>query len=431
MQRLALSFTASFLVLAGCSSDASLRVAPAPDADPETAGDGVPDGLPGFHGSGDDSPWANLDPGDIPDDLFAVAWVDMATGCINCVYGPNTPNRYDLVDALGQVVASFPLPFPLEDHWYYMPEMVGIHASGPGRFIVANVIQNQDWEPEQIVWEADAFAGTSTVLARLRPGEVELPLANVTLPVPLDTWTMDEVVLPDPTDPGRLLIVPTTSSPYLPSELSAIWSVSTTDPDALVRTWSIHELMPDELVPDGWQSLFSPWFADLADDGSGRLMLGITGVETLSDPNEKTVEHVSRPVLVGVDLDVPGEHWVVDAGGLFLNDDLQVVPPAADRPGTLLWTEDWCGETVTLWEDGATAELALPDEAECPHVVGLLDAPSRTFAYVHTVYDEMNYGRQRLVISAGGEPVHSLDGFGVGLSERPFHILGLAHVARE
>lgn len=429
MQRLAFLFATAFaFVLAACSQDVSLRHAPPPDPE-DTLGGST--GNTGDFGGGFESPWANLDPGDIPDDLFAVGWVDLNNGCMNCTYGPNSPNRYDLVDALGRSVGSFDLPFPWDDQWWYWPELLGIHASGPGRFLVANLVYT-DGGNEQIVWEADGFAGTSTILARLRSDGLELPLAGVTIPLPTDSWIADEVILPDPTDAGRLLVVPHSTSPYLPNELRQIWSVSTTDPEAPITTWSIRDLLPDELVPAGWDALEAPWHVSLAADGSGRLILGMIGIATASDAGSKTVTYTPRPVLVGVDLDDPsGDRWVVDAAELTVGAQLLAVPPSPGQPGALLWTPQLCGQNVALWQDGAIAELELPASDQCPKPGTLIDAPSGTFLYTAGIEQEgVMYG-QRLVVVAGGEEVWQLDRFGVGLSQRPFHVLGMAHVPAE
>ncbi len=427
MQRSAFLFAlASGLALLGCSSDTSLRVAPVPDQDDDVDSLSGPDD-PWSQGGGSDSPWANLDPGDMPDDLFAVAWLDLTTDCWNCTYAPNTPNRYDLVDAMGRVVSSFVLPFEWEEDSYYRPELASIHASGPGRFLVSNYVY-VDTGIEQVIWEADGFADTATVIARVRTGEVELPLAGLTVPLPTDPWVQDEVVLPDPTDSGRILIVPTSSSPYLPSDFRAIWSLSTTDPDALVRTWSLQELVPPELLPASWDTMEAPWFADLAADGSGQLVLGFTGYETNTDPEDKTWQLTSRPVLMSLDLDAPAERWILPTDGLDLSNGPLVTPPAPDQPATVLWADGYCGDGVRLWSDGIVAELALPDEDQCPVVGPLLDAASRSFVYVAWT-DEPDWpGAQRLVISHQGEEVWSLDRLRVGLSERPFALLGAARV---
>ena len=418
------------LLLVACTSDTALRVAPDPDPEPSPAAAGPEEGTSGGWGNGGDSPWANLDPGDIPDDLFAVAWLDLTVDCWNCTYAPNSPNRYDLVDALGRVVSSFQVPFEWDEQWWYRPELRSIHASGPGRFIVSNLVQ-ANASGEQVVWEADAFSNTATVLARLRPGEVELPLAGVTLPLPIDSWASDEVVLPDPTDPGRLLIVPHNTSPYLPNELRAIWSVSTTDPDGLVRVWTIDELLPEDLKPEGWDSLDAPWHVGLADDGSGRLVLGLVGVETESDPGDKTVSYRVRPALISIDLDTPDETWVLDTSELGVGGAPLVIPPSPDQPATVVWMPSWCADRVAIWEQGLTAELIVPQTDQCPVLGPMLDPPSRSFLYTATTHEDDYPGSSRLVVSSQGEEVFSLNRLKVGLSERPFAVLGMARVAAE
>ncbi len=432
MKRLAL-LSALALPLGACSSDTSLRLAPPPDEDLLGAGDPAatdPAGDSGFgSGSGGDSPWANLDPGDIPDDLFAVAWVDVTTDCWNCTYGPTAPSRYDLIDALGRVVSSFALPFEWEDSWY-KPELLNLAASGPGRFIVSNLVYVESGV-EQVVWEADAFADTATVIARVRTGEVELPLAGITVPLPIDSWAQDDRVLPDPTDPARLLIVPTSSSPYLPSDFRAIWSLSVTDPDALVRTWTLPELVPAELLPASWDSIPSPWLARLADDDSGRLILGLTGFETISEPDSKIVHLLPKEILMSVDLDAPDERWVLPSAGMNLSYTPLVAPPSPERPATVLWMPGYCEDTVMLWEEGVIAQMTLPIEDQCAVLGPLLDAASRSFIYTAWADEPEWPGAQRLVVSHQGEEVWSLDRLRVGLSERPFAVIGMTRVPQD
>jgi len=423
MHRLAPLFA---LPLLACASETGLRTAPLPPAD-SPATTSAPEAPP-WAAPDPDSPWGNLDPGEMPDDLLAIAWIDLTESCVNCTYGPNTPSRYDLVDVTGQVVAAFTLPFEPGVYDWYRPELVGLHALGPGRFLASNIVQEEAGH-ELVVWEADGFEGRATVLARLRPGEIELPLAGTTRPLPTDDWVYDDAVLPDPTDPQRLLVVPTAGSPYLPLTPLRVWSVSTSDPESPIRTWDARDLLPPSLVPDD-VVIEAPWFARLADDGSGKLVLGVTGYVDVSEPDDKHRRLVPYPVVVSIDLDdEDAQPWLVPTDGLGLQRPPLVAPPSPDRPGSMLWTPQWCTGVVARWQEGTT-EHPLSEDGACPELALLIDAASPTFVYSEwqeTYVDQSH----RLVVHHGGEDVWTVDALRVGLAARPFHMLKVAAVPAE
>jgi len=160
---------ALILLLAGCSSDVALRVAPEPDP---VEGAGGSNGGPGGRGNGGgwpglpslpSGPWGQLDPGEMPDIYFVVAhgdpgccWDcdgDVLTGDADGVADEDTDGlppadnadgdsevawdcivEYAIIDLWGQVVAEFKLPGQDENQYAWWSH-VRIIPSGPGRFL--------------------------------------------------------------------------------------------------------------------------------------------------------------------------------------------------------------------------------------------------------------------------------------------------------
>jgi len=241
------------LSLTGCTADdAHLRLAPPDDDRLGTASPG------GDSGAGappaPTGPWANLDPGDMPDTLFAVAWTDLTEGCVDCYYAPNAPDLYSVVDVRGQVLANFELPFSWQSN-YYPPPLISWENSGQGRFVAANYL---GWPVEDhlVVWEGDAYSEESYVLARVYSDRVELP-GGVVRELPDDVPLWGVTVQPDPRRDGALLIVPELESPYI-DDVYSVWSVPLSDAEAPVERWAprdVREILeggaPDQLlVPD-------------------------------------------------------------------------------------------------------------------------------------------------------------------------------------
>jgi len=180
MTRTLITLLPLLILLAGCSSDSSLRVAP--PADP-TEGESGSGGSRGGGGGGwpglpalPSGPWGELDPGEMPDIYFVVAHGDPGC-CWDCdgdvLYGdaadpdggdvdglpPNDDSDgpiddesesdldddaewqcevdYAVVDLFGQVVAEFAPPSDANGYsWWSHTKII---PSGPGRFLaVAN-----------------------------------------------------------------------------------------------------------------------------------------------------------------------------------------------------------------------------------------------------------------------------------------------------
>lgn len=421
----AVALAALVLLLGACSSDASLRAAPELVDDPVVAST-VPLGGPSDgtdNGGGASSPWAGLDPGDMPDTVFAVAWVDLTEGCINCYYAANAPDRYDIVDPLGQVLSSFELPFDWEEESYYPPPLRSLEASGPGRFIVSNLVQSLE-ETNQVVWEADAYTGEARVLARIYSRRVELPQTGEVLLFADEVWAWDMQVLPDPMRDGALLIVPTSSSPYLPTLLKEIWSVPYDDAAAPVLRWPVEEFAPD-LQAEDWSAFEPAGLARLADDGSGRLVVGLQGWV----PDDRgQLEHRVELAAFWPESDL--EVRIDSIPEELMHPSARVVPGTEDSSVIVLAPSYNCSGPLSWWEDGLTTEIVLPEGDFCPTLGPLLDLPSRTFVYSAWYGDEEYPDAHRIVVHGAGQELWSIERLRRGLSERPFHLLGAIALER-
>lgn len=403
------------ICLCSCTSESSLRFAPPVEGDGLGGGSGG-----GAPGAG--SPWAGLEPGQIPDDLFAVAWAEPGTSSL-------TPARYDVIDALGRVVTSFSIPFEWEGAGNPPLYVRGVHATGPGRFLVVNDF-SMAWDaPQRVVWEADAYDETSTVLAHFQLGTLELPLAGRTLAMSGEWSAGEQTVLPDPADPDRILIVPEVHQTWAESLLApqSVVSLHVRDPDAPDRSWPLADLIPPELTAPEGEPLPSAWMVSLAADGSGRLVLGAYRYEEVDSANGKATEIHRHHVALAVDLDAPTEEpWILDLTGLTAAGSPLVAPPAADRPALAVLPTTTL-RSVILVRDGVVSSLELPDGLY-PIPRALLDVASTTFIYSAWVEGDEGPTPDRLVIVSEGQEVWSLDRFADGLASRPFSLGGFAHV---
>ena len=406
------------VVLFGCAGDSSLRTAP--ESLPDETASTPAAGQSGGGWAGPASPWGDIHPGDLPDTVFAVAWVDLTEGCIDCYYGPNAPNRYDIVDPLGQVISSFEPPFVWEENQYYAPPLRSLEAAGRGRFIAVNAMLHGE-EAHLVVWEADAYTGEAQVIARIYQHRVELPLTGELLLLPDALWVWNMRVLPDPVRDDALLLVPIFSSPYTPTLLREIQSVPYRDAAAPLVRWSMDEFV-DHLLFDDWDFMEPATVARLADDGSGELVLGLRGWLSADEDTQGPmfVSELTSFLPDGELYDVRGERV---PNGL-LRPEARVAL-AGDGHGTVVLTstDSSCGP-LTWWEDGEGTQIGLPETDVCPVLGALLDIPSQTFIYAARYGDPQFYGAQRLVVRGGGQELWSLDRFALGLSERPFHLLG-------
>ena len=418
-----LSLTLLALLFGGCGSDASLRVAPELEEDSEmdsTCPLCLPSDRQGT-GGGVDSPWANLDPGELPDVVFAVAWVDLTEGCVNCYYAPDAPDRYDIVDPLGQVLSSFDTPFDWSDSSYYPPPLRSLEASGPGRFMISNLIQGMD-EVHQVVWEADAYTNEARVLARVYARRVELPQTGELLLLGQEMWPWGLRVVPDPIREGALLLVPTSNSPYVQTGMQEVWSVPYDDVAAPVRRWSFAEFGP-HFMDEEWPGLEHSGLARLADDGSGRLVVGFEGWGA-NDEGEPEYQVELAAFLPESESELEIRRDPVP--GDLMHPAARVVPGSGESPAIVLAPPYGCGGPLLWWEGGVTTEIRLPDGDSCPVLGPLLDLPSRTFIYSAWYGDEEYPEAHRMVVNGAGQELWSIDRLRRGLSERPFHLLGAA-----
>ena len=319
---------AALLLLSGCNSDTSLRVAPPPDAPEEAGGPGTPGGPLGGGWPGlpplPSGPWGELDPGAMPDIYFVAAYGDpgccwdcdgMMTGDGETVDtdadGPQDNDSdeiqddaawecqvdYAIVDLFGQVVAEFELPSDDDTNGYSWWSHIRVVPSGPGRFLATAYgwstpeVPTQDeqdvppndgpqTDPEPGVWlpwaawEIDAVAETVAPVAWQDPVTREIVISTTGRRVDIGpAWAGVEVaVLPD--DPDRLLLW---GKEYdCASALRPLRAVSRTDRAVLDRLW-----YPDDFLPAELQGLEVPFKAfaleaSIGDDGRASFLLGLS-----------------------------------------------------------------------------------------------------------------------------------------------------------
>ncbi|MBW1881810.1 MAG: hypothetical protein JRJ84_25925, partial [Deltaproteobacteria bacterium] len=87
-----------------------------------------------------EDPWADMDPGNLPDIHFVVAWHD--SEYIESPYaGPGTlthwsPARYAIIDLHGQVLATLDAPdAPGAPYWTSTYDRRMLHPAGAGQFL--------------------------------------------------------------------------------------------------------------------------------------------------------------------------------------------------------------------------------------------------------------------------------------------------------
>lgn len=256
----AMAFALS-LALAGCQSEVALFVAAPPEVDPEPT-PAAP--TPGPQAPGDPpapSPWADLDPGDLPELYFAVAHSPMDC-CLDCdadtfaesddLWWGGCPVSYSVVDLRGQVIASFELP---NEEGGYLGH-VEIKPAGHGQFLIiverwGGTTEDTDedgfWYGTPFeVWRADALTGglDRILHADAVTGEavVDGTGNRLSFGMPGSIWQV--AMWPD--EPETLAVWPGYGSCYSQGE-GDIRIVPLTDAEAPVELIRIKDLIPEEL----------------------------------------------------------------------------------------------------------------------------------------------------------------------------------------
>lgn len=203
---------------AGCGSEHTLSLAPPPQADPAPTTNTVPQPPGPAAPAGPDSPWDDLNPGDLPDLHFGIAWTGQDC-CIDCdvdAYesdwaGPCAV-KYAVVDLRGQIISEFDLDDTTGTSGYHL----GLQPGGRGQMLVTTERwPSYDTADESFyaggsfeVWRLDAVSGT---LSRLLHGDPSTHHAvfdatGRTLPIGgASDWLS---VAMWPTEPNHLLLWP-------------------------------------------------------------------------------------------------------------------------------------------------------------------------------------------------------------------------------
>ncbi len=278
------------LLCAGCLSEYLLDdVTHPPLADPRSPSDFgqapplEPSDLDGDGEPTDDEapdPWDDLDPGNLSELLFGVAWADAA--CIDAEIGgcPWNDNdecspRYAIIDGTGQVLVEFgSLPYQWSWEWCYAHTELA--PAGPGAFTatVQAWLYRPGWgdigEHGQ-AWRADGADGSLEPLAGWMPhgGSMTVSPTGQSIELPAHPARPVMTVLAD--QPDRLAVV--VEPEYCDeADQSSLVTVSLVDPLAETEVWTLDELTDD---PSYGQADFHPWSlrSHLDETGAGSLVV--------------------------------------------------------------------------------------------------------------------------------------------------------------
>ena len=292
MRRRVVAIAVACLPLAGCLSDYALddTVRP-PLAEPRPGSDyaeAPPLDPPDLDGDGEPTddeapdPWEELDPGNLRDLLFGVAWADAA--CIDAEIGgcPWNDNdecgpRYAIIDGTGQVLVEFPsLPYQWTWEWCYAH--TELSPAGPGAF-TANVqawLYRPGWgeigEHGQ-AWRADGSDGSLAQLAHWMPhgGSMTILPTGASVELPAHPARPVMTVLAD--QPDRLAVV--VEPEYCGDvDQTVLRSLSWTDAAAEEQSWSLADLID---APDWGQFDLRPWNLRSSVDEQGVGSLAVIG----------------------------------------------------------------------------------------------------------------------------------------------------------
>lgn len=431
------------LALAGCPQDTTLRVAPPPLADDDDddggGGGGGGGGWPGLPEL-PPGPWGQLDPGEMPDVHFVVAWTDEGC-CVNCDglwldepyetmdepeegeeqtttgwpesdWGLGCAARYAVIDLFGQVIAELAPPGQDETMlWTH----TSLAPSGPGRFMAASqgyTIYLPDPGGEQppedgpidtyvpwAAWEFDLVNNRVDEVAR-QSQDLRLTVQPSGRTLDLPAWETHAVL--DPQDPDWLYVW-SGSSWSCDQPTPSIRAIHRVESGLIGPRFDGEDLLGPDLDATG---PFVPRSLQpsVDEEGNPRLFarLDSVGCDALA------------PVYVSTAFDPWGEHtWRAEdavwpgmrptyagwGGGAFLTVDVATAPATWRVQGP---EQDVTGEVPgTSWN-------VRPGP--------MLDPAGPTFA-VLMASDQPPYG-DSLVVFHGGQEVWRIDSLRFGLQER-------------
>ncbi|MCO4745365.1 MAG: hypothetical protein KC912_11300 [Proteobacteria bacterium] len=375
-------------------------------------------------GGGGQNPWGHLQPGNLPEAYFIVAYVDWTQNdpYASC-YGE--PLRYAMIDLRGHVIAEFEAPSPDQDQDGLVQGYArhrGFLPSGPGQFVA---ISGTDyWED----WDCDAYGGTTDWYAWRGDG-----VGGGVEPLATGLWTQEgyathligsdrDVLHGNYGYPTSLAM-----QPNAPDELMLWYSDATCAPNDL---GSLHDLkavnMADATIPDvSWSpdELLPSWM-----HVPGRVLSPFTtaaGVD--ADQNVSMLLGIDS---IPCDGQSPVERWVTayhEVDGITWRANVEDLPwpykveyNAADGGGVLYLpaaTEE--GQPWKLVQNGRASTDLLPAEVENPRVGPLLDASGPSFVVVASNEDHTG---DDLVFMHAGRDVWRIKGMRFGLDRRDVQI---------
>ena len=357
------------------------------------------------------SPWDDVDGGELPDLLFAVAWHPLEASCDDCddAQWRARPLRYSVVDSRGTVRADFPLPWPADqiDH-------LSLQAAGPGAALVTvsgDALDGALWRALRL--DADASEATE-VLRLLNTGELQLPASGRSLAELEPSRSM--LVAADPNQPSRAWLLAGRADPDGDPRLDQLHRVDLFDPGIEPTSWLGADLLSEPLQASDGGAPAQPWTLQaLAVDGQTHLQLGVDGA--LGGEPRRSLERWSAEA-----------EAVVGSMDLLPHGALSIRTEPSLRGGAALFqrgpVSSFCGDPsfVVVQPDGAI-EVDAGDSRDCGWAGPLLDATAPTFAWFGFSLDAGTGPGHRLEISHRGDDVWSVDRFGDGIEERPFLLL--------
>jgi len=408
--------------LVGCS-DYNLRVLPAATGPasiariPTGGGGGVtpPGGSGG--GGGPASPWANLSPSELPEEYFALAWNDPRTGCHDCFVPVYDRPRYDIIDVQGRVVVSFELP------WTSYVEHLSMTTAGPGRFLAVSSTWSTGEEFPWKAWYGDGVSGEIEVALEWGwNGHVYLPLADRN--IHLSEWLGDAHVMPDPTNPDRIYVLPQNTNMYANPLLGTLYSIDVRDPEAPVVTWSPEDMVGEELIPEWGWAPWAPWKAEAYLDGDRAVI--VLGLEVFDENG------MPRRILKNFSPQIGPLGWEMDLTGVTQQTELVLQPSLDEGPARILFNSEpsWCsGATFARFDGIETESITGSTEVWCTRLGPVLDEEGRTFLYHGAELNPEFEVEERLLISHEGADVWQYTRIRDGLSTLPFVLHDLVRLS--
>jgi hypothetical protein len=369
--------------------------------------------------SSDSSPFGSLDPGEMPEEYFAVAWHDPSEVAGNC-YGPcpGVP-RYDIIDITGQVVSSFGSPSQQQ----FSAQHRSLQAAGPGRFLAVTSGWVQDSSFYEHAWIADGLTGESEIIMQWGwNSTLSLPLIEKEIEIP---GLYHPRVMVDPHDEDRFYLLTDNTTMYAHPLLGTLYSINVRDAEAEVLMWEAPEMITSDLVPEWGFGLWDPWFVSTFAQGDETMLtLG------LRIPD---VEGNVRSVIAAFSPQSGPMEWSMDLGDIYPGGEFVVLPPNGDNPEHAIFHEgsDWCPDPAFVrWDGEQMHTFSGNDSLYCSRIGPVLDEQAETFIYYGYSDDSELEQEQRAFISHRGVDVWEYSRFRDGMALRPIEIHAMVRLER-